>query len=51
MPPTALFYGWLLLDEHITAATAGGLALILAGVALGSGAARIPRRAPAVAEP
>jgi drug/metabolite transporter (DMT)-like permease len=51
MPPTALFYGWLLLGEHITAATAGALALILGGVALGSGALRAPRRAAAVAEP
>src|SRR5829696_373411 len=51
MPPTALFYGWLLLDEHISAATAAGLALILGGVALGSGAVRVPRRAEAVTEP
>jgi drug/metabolite transporter (DMT)-like permease len=51
MPPTALFYGWLLLDEHITAATAAGLVLILGGVALGSGAVGLSRRAPAVAEP
>ena len=50
MPPTALFYGWLLLDERITGATAAGLVLILGGVALGSGAA-LSRRAPAVAEP
>jgi drug/metabolite transporter (DMT)-like permease len=51
MPPVALFYGWLLLDEHITAATAAGLVLILGGVALGSGAVGLSRRAPAVAEP
>jgi drug/metabolite transporter (DMT)-like permease len=51
MPPTALFYGWLLLDERISAATAAGLALILGGVALGSGALRVPRRAEAVTEP
>jgi drug/metabolite transporter (DMT)-like permease len=51
MPPTALFYGWLLLDERITAATAAGLVLILGGVALGSGAVGLSRRAPAVAEP
>jgi drug/metabolite transporter (DMT)-like permease len=51
MPPTALFYGWLLLDEHITTATAAGLVLILGGVALGSGAVGLSRRAPAVAEP
>jgi drug/metabolite transporter (DMT)-like permease len=51
MPPVALFYGWLLLEEHITAATAAGLVLILGGVALGSGAVGLSRRAPAVAEP
>jgi drug/metabolite transporter (DMT)-like permease len=38
MPGFALAYGALLLDEPITAAALGGLALILAGVALGSGA-------------
>ncbi len=38
MPGFALVYGALLLDEPITAAALGGLALILAGVALGSGA-------------
>ena len=51
MPPIALVYGALLLDEPITAATLGGLALILAGVALGSGALRFARRAPAIQEP
>jgi len=51
MPPTALFYGWLLLGEHITIATAAGLALILGGVALGSGAVALARRAPIAAEP
>jgi drug/metabolite transporter (DMT)-like permease len=51
MPPIALVYGALLLDETISAATLGGLALILAGVALGSGALRVPRRAPAIQEP
>jgi drug/metabolite transporter (DMT)-like permease len=51
MPPVALVYGAILLDESITAATIGGLALILAGVALGSGAVRLARRAPAVQEP
>ena len=49
MPGFALVYGALLLDEPIDgAALLGGLALILAGVALGSGAygcrARPPRR-------
>jgi drug/metabolite transporter (DMT)-like permease len=43
---TALIYGALLLHEHLNAGMLGGLALILAGVALGSGAVRLPRRAP-----
>lgn len=47
MPPFAVVYGALLLDEPVTAGALGGLALILAGVALASGAVRIPRRAPA----
>lgn len=48
MPVFALVYGALLLDEPITAAALGGLALILTGVALGSGALRRSgRRAPA----
>ena len=44
MPGFAIVYGALLLDEPITAAVIGGLALILAGVALGSGAVKLPRR-------
>jgi drug/metabolite transporter (DMT)-like permease len=49
MPPIALFYGALILEEPVTLAAVGGLALILLGVALGSGAMRLrPRR---VAEP
>jgi drug/metabolite transporter (DMT)-like permease len=51
MPPTALLYGALFLDEPLTAAAVGGLALILLGVALGSGAVRLPRREPAPATP
>ncbi|HZW72775.1 MAG TPA: DMT family transporter [Caldimonas sp.] len=51
MPPIALVYGAILLDETITAATLAGLGLILGGVALGSGALRLARRAPAVQEP
>ena len=38
MPPTALLYGMLFLDEPLTLASVGGLAVILAGVGLGSGA-------------
>jgi drug/metabolite transporter (DMT)-like permease len=47
LPGFALVYGALLLDEPITAAALGGLALILAGVALGSGALRRAAREPA----
>jgi drug/metabolite transporter (DMT)-like permease len=50
LPVTALFYGAVFLDEPVTVAVLGGLVLILLGVALGSGALRLPRRA-AVAEP
>ena len=46
MPPIALVYGALLLDEPITAAAIAGLALILGGVAVGSGVVRLPWRAP-----
>ena len=51
MPPTALLYGALLLGEPLTVATLGGLALILLGVALGSGAVRLPRREPTPVAP
>jgi drug/metabolite transporter (DMT)-like permease len=48
MPGFALVYGAVLLEEPITASALGGLALILVGVALGSGALRrSARRAPA----
>jgi drug/metabolite transporter (DMT)-like permease len=40
VPALALAYGALLLDEPVPAAALGGLALILAGVALGTGAVR-----------
>jgi len=40
VPPVALIYGTLLLDEPLTLGAVLGLGLILAGVALGSGAAR-----------
>jgi drug/metabolite transporter (DMT)-like permease len=51
MPPTAVLYGALLLDEPVTLALVAGLALILPGVALGSGAVRPRRRAAATATP
>ncbi len=35
-PATAVFWGWLVLDEAVTGQTLGGLALILAGIALAS---------------
>jgi drug/metabolite transporter (DMT)-like permease len=38
LPPVALVYGVLILDEQVTLNAALGLVLILAGVALGSGA-------------
>ncbi|MET0561001.1 MAG: EamA family transporter, partial [Gaiellaceae bacterium] len=45
LPPVALVYGVFILDEEITLNAALGLVLILAGVALGSGAsARLLRR-------
>jgi drug/metabolite transporter (DMT)-like permease len=45
MPGFAVAYGALLLDEPVTAAALVGLALILLGVGLGSGAVRLGRRA------
>ena len=51
MPGFAILYGALLLDEAITAAMLGGLVLILAGVALGSGAVKLPRREQAATAP
>jgi drug/metabolite transporter (DMT)-like permease len=43
MPGFALVYGALILDESVTAAALAGLALILLGVALGSGTLRLRR--------
>jgi drug/metabolite transporter (DMT)-like permease len=45
VPALALGYGAIFLDEHITASSVGGLVLILAGVALGTGTLRPRRRA------
>ncbi len=47
IPPTALAYGAILLDEEITAASIVGLVLILAGVALASGTRAAGEPAPA----
>jgi drug/metabolite transporter (DMT)-like permease len=46
LPVTALLYGSLLLDEPLTLAKVAGLALVLLGVALGSGVLRTPRASP-----
>jgi drug/metabolite transporter (DMT)-like permease len=47
VPPVALFYGALILDEPVTLWALLGLALVLAGVALGTGGMRLAsRRAP-----
>ena len=51
LPVTAVAYGVVLLDEELNAGLLAGLALILPGVALGSGAVRLPRREPAPASP
>src|SRR5512132_1848918 len=50
LPVTALFYGVVLLGEHLTWEELAGMVLILGGVALGSGAVRFARRE-AVAAP
>jgi drug/metabolite transporter (DMT)-like permease len=50
LPPAALLYGALLIDEPVTAAEGAGLALILLGVAVGSGLLR-PSAPAAAVEP
>jgi drug/metabolite transporter (DMT)-like permease len=47
IPPIALAYGAVFLGERFGAYAFGGLALILAGVALGTGAVRVARLRPA----
>jgi drug/metabolite transporter (DMT)-like permease len=49
LPMTALVYGVLLLGEPLTWQELAGMVLILGGVALGSGAVRMPRREPVAA--
>lgn len=51
LPGTALLYGVLLLDEPLTLSELGGMALILAGVALGSGVLGLARREAVTATP
>jgi drug/metabolite transporter (DMT)-like permease len=46
VPALALGYGAVFLDEAITASALGGLALILAGVGLGTGTLKLSRRTP-----
>ena len=48
VPAMALVYGTLVLDEGLTVAKLGGLALILSGVALASGVVRLARGRAAV---
>jgi drug/metabolite transporter (DMT)-like permease len=45
VPALALVYGGVFLDEEVTAVAVAGLALVLAGVALGTGAVGRSRRA------
>jgi drug/metabolite transporter (DMT)-like permease len=51
LPATALVYGVVLLGEPLTWPEVAGLALILGGVALGSGAVRVRVRPPAAPVP
>ena len=51
VPAIALGYGAVFLDEPITASAIGGLLLILAGVALGTGSLRLRRRVPVAETP
>jgi len=51
LPPTALFYGAVFLDEPLRATALVGLALILAGVAIASGVVRPVRRRQPVPAP
>jgi drug/metabolite transporter (DMT)-like permease len=47
LPPVAVVYGVILLGEPLRLMALAGLSLILAGIAIGSGAVRLPRRAAA----
>lgn len=47
IPVFALLWGWLFLDETVTAAMVGGCAIVLAGTSLATGFWRAPGRPPA----
>jgi drug/metabolite transporter (DMT)-like permease len=51
VPPAAVLYGTVFLGEALTANALGGLVLILAGVALGTGAVALRRRSEPVGSP
>ena len=51
VPAIAVLYGALVLDEPVTLVAVGGLALVLAGVALGTGAVRLAERRRLASEP
>ncbi len=51
IPPVALAYGWALRDEPVSAATIGGMVLILVGVFLVARGRRLRSRTPNVADP
>ena len=50
LPPVAVAYGVVVLGEPLRVTALVGLALILVGIAIGSGALRAPRRTAAAAE-
>jgi drug/metabolite transporter (DMT)-like permease len=50
-PAIALLYGAVFLDEDVTLVAVGGLALVLAGVALGTGAVKLSERRRLASEP
>jgi drug/metabolite transporter (DMT)-like permease len=50
-PAIALLYGAVFLDEDVTLVAIGGLALVLAGVALGTGAVKLSERRRLASEP
>src|SRR5919199_3438713 len=51
LPVAALFYGVTLLGEPLTVEELAGVALILGGVAFGSGGGRLPPREPSAGKP